>query len=248
MAINIRYGTIDEWNAIPDSQKNSDDIVFLTDLPIIKTKGQTYGGNGVPTWSGESCAYSDPTVLFKSIFKALKKPLYLSDETCPKFDIYINQYWTTEYETIGNTRYRYDKWALDNYAYHLYRTHYDNNLTEYSHYTHTGNSGYKVVFTFPIISGGWFKIYECEDRDWLDPAGLHDKDCPKWDNGSQKYVNEYGYEYVDNTDTYTRDHLSKASETDDHIVSNIDGTIQIIYNFGDVISGTTRPYIKIRIV
>ena len=43
----IRKGTEEEWE---HSVQNPDDIVFLTDKPLIKSQGQTYGA---PLWEGE---------------------------------------------------------------------------------------------------------------------------------------------------------------------------------------------------
>ncbi len=45
--LTIRKGTEAEWER---SVQNPDDIVFLTDKPLIKTQGQTYGA---PLWEGE---------------------------------------------------------------------------------------------------------------------------------------------------------------------------------------------------
>lgn len=46
-AINIKRGTQRDWEHSP---KDPNDVVFLTDIPIIMSQGQAYG---VPTWEGE---------------------------------------------------------------------------------------------------------------------------------------------------------------------------------------------------
>ena len=46
-ALTIRKGTQSEWKR---SRKNPNDIVFMTDIPIIMSQGQAYG---VPTWENE---------------------------------------------------------------------------------------------------------------------------------------------------------------------------------------------------
>lgn len=46
-SLNIKKGTEEEWE---DSTQDPNDIVFITDIPLIKTQGKTYG---VPTWEGE---------------------------------------------------------------------------------------------------------------------------------------------------------------------------------------------------
>lgn len=46
-SITIRKGTEEEWER---SSQDPNDIVFITDKPMIKTQGQTYG---VSVWEGE---------------------------------------------------------------------------------------------------------------------------------------------------------------------------------------------------
>lgn len=46
-ALTIKKGTLREWFR---SEMNPDDIVFITDVPVIMSHGQVYG---VPLWENE---------------------------------------------------------------------------------------------------------------------------------------------------------------------------------------------------
>lgn len=218
--INIRYGTLAEWNA---SDKDKTDITFLTDVPVIKCMGQTYGGNGVPTWDGESRAYADPTKLFAQMYRCLKKPMYLCDENCPKFDIMINQEWTTKY----NNGTRTDQWDVSTKK-HLYKMIYDDARTEYAHFTNQ-KFGASVVFKFPVIAGTSFCIYPCSETDWLAPNGDHDRMDPAWDNDTNAYKKEYGASNID--PNQTTDIFAKE---DGSISCKSDGYVMVTHSFGNV--------------
>jgi len=47
-AINIKRGTLRDWL---HSEMDPNDIVFITDLPVIMSQGQVYG---VPLWENEN--------------------------------------------------------------------------------------------------------------------------------------------------------------------------------------------------
>lgn len=234
--INLRRGTLAEWDA---SDKSDDDIVFITDVPVIKALGNTYGGSGVPTWDGESKAYADPLAIFEDIYTRLKKPLYLCDSNCPKFDIYINQNWYSYYNT--KTKERTDNWSIGS-AYYAYNMRYNADRTEFSHIINQTN-GLKVVFTFDVLQGSSFIISKCSDDDWLYQD--HSMKDPEWDNDKQTFVYGYGYDF-DTTTEYSKDFVTGTLKKDNIIYFTAvkDCKVVVTYYYGEtVLSPYSAKYV-----
>lgn len=230
--LNIRYGTIDEYE---DSEKNINDIVFLTDIPVIKARGRTYGGNGVPTWGGESKAYSDPTRLFKELYKHLKKTFYMSDTSCPKFDINTYQTWAKVIGTGSNANKVRHGWTTGNIL-NTYKMRYGQQATEYAHFTNTQKPGSAVVFTFPIKAGSRFFVTPCEETDWCNPDGTHDYMCPGWDNTHNEYKKVYGYaNLTESSKEYATEYNGVRGIYDavGAIVPKVDCTLTLTHRIGE---------------
>lgn len=255
-AINIKFGTTEEWDNLPKHEQNPNDIIFFEDTPLIRTRGKVYGGNGIPTWSGESKAFSDPTKLFKELYSSLKRPLYMADKNCPKFDIYINEEFKSIYERNGadGTVMRHDKWVLTQNDMKIYKMIYSDALTEYQHFTRKGTPGHPIVFTFPVLEGCRFQIHKCCEDDWLSPAGEHDRKCPVWNNKTQDYACMYNIDYVSPESKYrveddgvTVRGALIADDTTNTIKCMKSGTVIVTHKKGayTTVNGSYRPQITI---